>query len=373
MRVVQVSCYSDPDRRRGHALLDAWPILVDVARAARRAGVDVTVVQAAGADETVECDGVRFHFVREQASSARRRRGVDWPMTPRVIEHVRALGPDVIHLHGLSFPRHAEQLAGIAPVLVQDRADRVPPPWRRRAWRRGFAAASGVLFAARAQAQPFLAASVLPRDTAVYEGLGVTSTFAPGDVHAARRATGLFGDPCFVWVGHLDVRKDPITLVDALARAAPSLADPHLWFCWGTAPLLDAVRARAGTYPALTGRSHYLGTRSRVEVEQLLRAADFLVSASRHEGTGMAVIEAYACGTTPIVTDIPSFRRITADGVAGGLAPCGNVAEFARTIVDWSTRDRAQLRHAAREHFERSLSIDAMGRELLAAYEAVAR
>jgi hypothetical protein len=40
-------------------------------------------------------------------------------------------------------------------------------------------------------------------------------------------------------------------------------------------------------------------------------------------------------------------------------------------MVDLSARDRPGLRRAAREHFERRLSLDALGRELGAAYEAV--
>jgi glycosyltransferase involved in cell wall biosynthesis len=375
MRVVQASCYVDPAGRTADVLLDAWPILHDVARATQQAGIELTVVHAARADESVERDGVRYDFVRERApSSLQRRLGYwSWPLTPRVVERVRSLRPDVIHVHGLSFPRHAQRLAAVAPVLVQDRADRVPPLLQRAAWRRGFAAVAGVMFAARAQARPFIDAGLLPRATRVFEVLGVSSTFTPDDVGRARAASGVHGDPCFVWVGHLDARKDPITLVDALARATPSLADPQLWCCFGTAPLLDAVRARTGTYPQLSGRVHFLGTRPREEVELLLRAADFLVSGSRHEGTGLAVIEAYACGATPIVSDIPSFRRITADGAAGGLAPCGDVAAFARVIAEWSKRDRTELRRAARSHFERNLSFQAMGRELGDAYRAVAR
>ncbi len=43
------------------------------------------------------------------------------------------------------------------PILLQDHADRPPRWWRRGAWRRGVAAADGVSFCARAQAQPFTA------------------------------------------------------------------------------------------------------------------------------------------------------------------------------------------------------------------------
>jgi hypothetical protein len=44
---------------------------------------------------------------------------------------------------------------------------------------------------------------------------------------------------------------------------------------------------------------------------------------------------------------------------------------MARALVDWAGRDRGAMRRRAREHFVRSLSFDAVGRELRAAYETL--
>jgi glycosyltransferase involved in cell wall biosynthesis len=110
-------------------------------------------------------------------------------------------------------------------------------------------------------------------------------------------------------------------VLDAVARAVSALRDPQLWCSYLSAPLLAHVKARIAADPRLTGRVHLLGSRPRDEVEPLLRAADFLVQGSHVEGSGFAVIEALACGTTPIVTDIPSLRWITGNGSVGGLCP----------------------------------------------------
>jgi glycosyltransferase involved in cell wall biosynthesis len=95
------------------------------------------------------------------------------------------------------------------------------------------------------------------------------------------------------------------------------------------------------------------------------------VQASHAEGSGGALIDALACGTTPLVTDIPSFRRITGDGACGALVPIDDADALAHAIRDWARRDRPMLRRRAREHFERDLSFDALGRQLRAAYDAV--
>ena len=115
--------------------------------------------------------------------------------------------------------------------------------------------------------------------------------------------------------------------------------------CFRHAPLLDAVRARIAADPALASRVRLLGEIPYAEIELHYQAADFLVQASHVEGSGGALIDALACGTTPLVTDIPSFRSITADGACGALVPVGNAAALAGAIRDWCGRDRPALRY----------------------------
>lgn len=378
MRVVQINVFADREDRAPGVLLDAWTGLTAPAEAAAAAGLDVTVLQAAGAEATLERNGATYGFVREQEPSRLRRRLGLWayPLPRRLAAAASALDPAVIHFHGLAFPRHVRYLRRALPsaaLLAQDQADAPAPWWLRPLARHGLAAADGVLFTARAQADPFVAAGVLGRETSVFEVPESSSDFNPGDVAAAREATGLRGDPCLLWLGHLDRNKDPLMMLEALARTVPRLPDARLWCVYRSAPLLDEVQRRIAGDDRLRERVHLLGERSRTEVELLLRAADFLVQGSHREGSGYAVIEALACGTTPVVTDIPSFRMLTGGGSAGALSPPGDAGAMAASLLDWAGRDRAALRVRARAHFEAELSIAAIGRRLRAAYEVVAR
>jgi glycosyltransferase involved in cell wall biosynthesis len=370
MRVLHVGCHLDPHARPAAALLEAWPTLGAVAEAVAGAGAEVVVLQAAHRDEVVERRGVTYCFVAEwglaRLPGTRTSAGV---LPFRLLRTAASLRPDVVHLHGLAFPVHARGLARLGrPLLVQDHADRPPARARIPVHRWGFARVAAAAFTAREQAEPFRVAGLLPRSARVFEVPESSSRFSPGNPAAARAATGLRGDPALLWVGRLDANKDPLTILDALAHAAPRLPDPHLWCCFTDAPLLGPVRERIAADPRLTGRLHLLGRVPHEEVEALCRAADFLLLGSEHESCGYAVLEALACGATPILSDIPPFRALTGRGAVGALVPRGDAQGFADSLVALAATPRAVLRERAVAHFRRHLSFAALGERLVEAY-----
>src|SRR5207237_1402541 len=109
LRVAQVSVYRDPRRRTPNELLRAWRTLGDCAEAASGAGLDVTVVQAAWTEQTLERNGVSYRFVPPAG----------------LLSRLRSLRPDLVHFQGLSFPlwlRRLRRALPRVPVLVQDHA-----------------------------------------------------------------------------------------------------------------------------------------------------------------------------------------------------------------------------------------------------------
>jgi glycosyltransferase involved in cell wall biosynthesis len=376
-RVVVVGMYVDRIPQSPDALLaGGWRNFGRTAAAARRAGAEVTMVQAACEDAEREIDGVRCYFVRERGDPFLRLSGgrTVRRQPRRLLERVSALAPELIHFEGLWLPRQVRALAAVlpgVPIVAQDHGTKCPGGWRRWWYRWGFAPLAGVAFTARAQAAAFFSAGVFRPGLPVFEVVGMSSPFTPGDQHAAQSATGLNGDPCLFWAGNLDANKDPLTVLAAVAQVTSELPGLRLHMCYRRAAQLDAVRASIAADPALAAHVRLLGEVPHAEIEMHYRAADFLVQASHAESCGGTLIEALACGTTPLVTDIPSFRRITGQGACGALSPVGDAAALARAIREWYRRDRPTLRRRAREHFERDLSVDAVGRQLCAAYEAL--
>lgn len=365
LHVVQLGLFNDPQRRRPAELLEAWPTLPDVAEAAARAaGLRVSVVQACAYAERLERAGVGYHFLPLDEATPAARHTV-------LIELLRSLRPDVLHVHGLDFPRPVLSLAAAlpwVPLVLQDHASRPPRLWRRALQRRAFARVAGVAFCTAEQARPFREAGVLAAHTPVYAIPESTCRFGPGDRAAARRETGLDGDPAILWVGHLDANKDPLTILNAVSAAAPALPGIRLHCCFGTGRLRAAVEARIARDPQLRGRVHLWGQVPHERIEQLMRAADLFVLGSHRESTGYALIEALACGLPPLVTDIPSFRSLTGGGAVGALWRCGDARSLCAALLSAAASAHFHSRREVRAHFERELSFEALGSKLAAMY-----
>jgi glycosyltransferase involved in cell wall biosynthesis len=366
LHVAQVSFFNDPARRPPAQLLDSWATLVDVAEAASRAEVRVSVVQASAHSQRFERNGVHYYFLPFAAAAD--------ASDAALANLLRALAPDVFHVHGLGFHRDVLSLAALVPgipIILQDHASRAPRPWRRGSWRRGTVAADAVAFCAAEQARPFRDARLLPARTRVYEIPESTSRFTPGDRAEARRQTQVEGHPAILWVGHLDANKDPLTVLEGVASAARSLPQLRLYCCFGVAPLLRTVRERISGDAILRERVTLLGQVPHARIEQLMRAADLFVLGSHREGSGYSLIEALACGLPPVVTDIPSFRALTAAGVVGRLWPCGDSAALSEALRSVAARADGSVRAAVRVQFDRELSFEALGAKLARMYVEV--
>lgn len=341
-----------------------WPSLVDVAEAAASAGTRVSVIQAAAQPLHVMHNGIGYHFSDIGGAGTAAGRGRRFAS---LLEDIKA---DVLHVHGLDFARDAFAIAQCLPnlpIVFQDHANRPPPWWRRPQWRRWYKAASGVAFTAPELARPFTDAGLLDPRAQVFAIPESSCRFTRGSRARARAETGLYGDPCILWIGHLNAGKDPLTVLDGVALAAAKLPGLKLWCVFGDAPLLPAVQRRIERDRQLSGRVHLLGKVAHRRIEWLLRAADMFVSGSRRESCGYALLEAMACGVTPVVTDIPSFRALT--GEVGHLWPCGDASRLADALIDAASTRRSPER--VRAHFDGTLSFEAVGRQWADAYVQV--
>jgi glycosyltransferase involved in cell wall biosynthesis len=112
----------------------------------------------------------------------------------------------------------------------------------------------------------------------------------------------------------------------------------------------------------LNGQVVLVGRKGHDELRAWYSAADFYISGSHSEGSGYALIEAMACGCIPVVTHIPSYRKMTDNGRLGFLYTPGNSEELFQ-VLERLTADDA-LRQEVGKYFEEKLSFEAIGRSI---------
>jgi glycosyltransferase involved in cell wall biosynthesis len=360
LHVAQINFLPVPKHRVLTETFEQWPSLVDIAETAASAGTQVSVIQVAARSQHMERGGVDYHFVRAHGTRDDCRRHL-----AGLLGEIKA---DVLHIHGLGFAEETHALAkhlSPLPILFQDHADRPPRRWQRPKWRRWYAVASGVAFTAPELALPFTQAKLFGSVTRLFAIPESSSRFTRGSRAHAWAETGLYGDPCVLWVGHLSEGKDPMSVLHGIAQAAELLPGLQLWCAFGSATLLETVQRCIGSDPRLRERVHLLGKVTHAHVEALMRAADLYVSGSIRESCSYALLEAMACGLSPVITDIPAHRALAGD--VGNLWRGGDPASLAEALLRAAAHRVAPER--IRSHFDAHLSFEAVGRRWADAYQ----
>jgi glycosyltransferase involved in cell wall biosynthesis len=135
--------------------------------------------------------------------------------------------------------------------------------------------------------------------------------------------------------------------------------------------LLADVQALLAGQPNLRDRVTLLGARPHGQLEDLYNSADYFVLGSHSESGGYALLEALACGVIPVVTDIPSFRRLTDDGRVGALWRTGDADAFAEAFTR-VVRGPVCTPEQVAASFEQRLSYAAVAGQAIAAYRDAA-
>ncbi len=78
----------------------------------------------------------------------------------------------------------------------------------------------------------------------------------------------------------------------------------------------------------------FLGSRAQTSLPFYYSAADVVVMPSRYESFGLAALEAMACGTPVVASDVGGLSYIVRDGETGYLVPEGDERAFAECILN---------------------------------------
>ncbi|HEY3885906.1 MAG TPA: glycosyltransferase family 1 protein [Vicinamibacterales bacterium] len=179
---------------------------------------------------------------------------------------------------------------------------------------------------------------------------------ADADLEADREAALMLGPR-----GHLEVlhvgstipRKRIDVLLDAFAAVRASRPEARLIRVGGPFTAAQRIRARElGVLDAIA----VLPFVDRVTLAAVYHRATVAMLPSEREGFGLPVVEALACGTPVVASDIPALREVGGDAVT--FAPVGDISAWRDAVLGladerdrdpaaWRARKAAGLARAA--------------------------
>lgn len=198
------------------------------------------------------------------------------------------------------------------------------------------------------------------------------SAFTPGSARerrTAREAVAPGEMPTLLFVGRLD----PIKGIDLLLESVAQMRTTARLIVVGGDPAGDAeverLRAQANAL-GIGERVLFPGAVPQDQLVNYYRAADALAVTSRYESFGLAAVEALACGTPVVASQVGGLPSIVRDGENGMLVRWRSPQAFAEAF-DSVLADgvlHARLAGEARHSVER-LDWRCIGNEVRALYQ----
>jgi starch synthase len=307
-------------------------------------------------------------------------------------------GVDVVHSHTwyANLAGHLARLAhGVPHVLTAHsleplrpwKAEQLGGGYRVSSWieRDAYAAADAVIAVSAGMRADVLAAyPEVPADRVHVVRNGIdTRLYRPDPRTDALLAHGIDpGRPYVLFVGRITRQKG----VPHLLRAAAALrADVQLVLCAGAAdtPELDAeVRELVGGLADRRTGVHWIRAMlPREEITQLLTHASVFACPSVYEPLGIVNLEAMACATAVVASDVGGIPEVVADGTTGLLAhyaagdPDAFEADLAARLGELldDPERAAALGEAGRERAVREFDWATIARRTVEIYEACGR
>jgi glycosyltransferase-like protein len=151
---------------------------------------------------------------------------------------------------------------------------------------------------------------------------------------------GIEGSPIVLAVGGIEARKNTLGLLDAFAELVKRHPNARLVIAGG-ASLLDhdatthAFMDRVATSGLQQGVV-VTGPLDDADMPALLRCADVLAMVSLREGFGLVVLEALACGTPVVASNIAPFTEYLDDSLCCWATPTDavSIADALERVID---------------------------------------
>lgn len=298
-------------------------------------------------------EGVQYHFLKQK------KKVLLFPF--RLHQFIKKLRPDIVFINGFIFPLQIIQLRSKlgkrSRIFILHRAEKPYKGIKRWLQKLADKYIQGYLFTSFESAEEWVKYKIIKDQKKIHEIIQGSSRFG---VTSSQRSK--VDKQSFLWVGRLDANKDPVTMIKAFIKFLQVQPSAKINLVYQDAPLLEELLNLIKTNEAKRA-INFIGRVEHQQLEEWYGKSDFIISGSHYEGSGIAVCEAMSCGCIPIVTDIPSFRKMTG-GKCGFLYNPGDDAALLKLLCTTRDLDSNAERKKVLEQFKTELSFEAITRKI---------
>lgn len=307
-----------------------------------------------------ERNGVRYHFLNF------RNAGSYFPW--RQHQYIKKLKPAVVLVNGFIFPLQIMQLRFLlgnkVKIAVINRAEKPGIGKRKFLQRLADRCVQRYFFTSEEMGADWVQHGIIANKNKVAAVMQASSPFFVMKKEEARKKTGITGAPVFLFVGRLDANKDPVNILKAFGVFIKQQPLAKLYMIYQADELKPEIGKLIESNPDLQNAVEMVGEVPNKEMQYWYNSADFIISGSHYEGSGIAVCEAMSCACIPILTSIPSFRKMTGPGNCGLLYEPGNAGALLKALLKTTELDMEKEKANALQQFEQELSFKAIAEKI---------
>lgn len=281
-------------------------------------------------------------------------------------EFIKKLNADIIVVHGMHFPRqviHLRKTVGRSVKIIEQNHAEVPFRWPMNYLQRmADKSIDAYMFTSVEMAGIWINKKLITKEK-VWGIMEASSAFSPVDKLTAKNKISVNGDPAFLFVGRLDKNKDPLKVVNSFLKYNKQKSSSRLYMLYHTTELLDDIQNilnREDSKQVIA----LIGKRDHDEMPYWYSAADFIISASHYEGSGVAVCEGMSCGCIPILTSITSFKKLTGNGSCGILYDVNAKDALFEALLKTEKINIEDEKKKVLQQFHNDLSFEAIARQI---------
>lgn len=290
-----------------------------------------------------------------------------WLIPFRFNWFIKSLKPDYILVHGFGFVHYLIFLKIILPkakIILQSNGFAPKPKGiKKYVYKTADFFIDGYLFTGIENAEPWYENKIITKNKifSVMEG----STFFKFSGNEKRKSN------TFLWVGRLDMNKDPLTILKAFERFLVIEENAILTMIFHENHLLSQVQDFILNSEKLKKAVIIKGYVEHHLLEGIYNENEFFILGSHYEGSGYALVEAMACGCIPIITNIAPFRYMTNEGECAFLFSPGNKEELISQLKKSKNCDLLGMQKKVLEQFKNRLSFEAIASDIKVIFEKI--